>query len=183
MVAGKGYHSNGVLRDLKALEMRSYISAPGCGRRNWCGKRLQQQAVYGNRRRMRGKRGKRLSRMRGERAERSFARLYETGRMRRTHLRGHENILKRLLASRRSVQLVAAAEEGAGSGHAARALRSEKGFWLALGGRQEAVFGAANALVLAGAAPGERVIPARLATRRLRSRSRCLKTATSTTGC
>ena len=92
-----GYHSNGVLRDLKVLEMRSYISEPGCGRRNWCGKRLQQQAVYGNRRRMRGKRGKRLSRLRGERAERSFAHLYETGRMRRTHLRSHENILKRLL--------------------------------------------------------------------------------------
>ncbi len=97
VVADKGYHSNGVLRDLKVLEMRSYISEPGRGRRNWCGKRLEQQAVYGNRRRMRGKRGKRLSRMRGERAERSFAHLYETGRLRRTHLRGHENILKRLL--------------------------------------------------------------------------------------
>jgi len=97
VVADKGYHSNGVLRDLKVLEMRSYISEPGRGRRNWCGKRLQQQAVYGNRRRMRGKRGKRLSRLRGERAERSFAHLYETGRMRRTHLRSHENILKRLL--------------------------------------------------------------------------------------
>ena len=97
VVADKGYHSNDVLRDLTELEMRSYISEPGRGRRNWCGKRLEQQAVYGNRRRMRGERGKRLSRMRGERAERSFAHLYETGRMRRTHLRGHENILKRLL--------------------------------------------------------------------------------------
>jgi len=29
--------------------------------------------------------------------ERSFAHLYETGGMRRTHLRGHTNILKRLL--------------------------------------------------------------------------------------
>ncbi len=46
---------------------------------------------------MRGERGKRLSRLRGERVERSFAHLYETGRMRRTHLRDHENILKRLL--------------------------------------------------------------------------------------
>ena len=32
-----------------------------------------------------------------ELAERSFAHLYETGGMRRTHLRGHDNILKRLL--------------------------------------------------------------------------------------
>jgi transposase len=38
-----------------------------------------------------------LLRQRGERVERSFAHLYETGRMRRTHLRGHPNILKRLL--------------------------------------------------------------------------------------
>ena len=34
---------------------------------------------------------------RGELIERSFAHMYETGGMRRTHLRGHTNILKRLL--------------------------------------------------------------------------------------
>ena len=34
---------------------------------------------------------------RGELIERSFAHCYETGGMRRTHLRGHRNILKRLL--------------------------------------------------------------------------------------
>src|SRR5713226_5378355 len=33
----------------------------------------------------------------GEYIERSFAHLYDTGGMRRTHLRGHANILKRLL--------------------------------------------------------------------------------------
>ena len=42
-------------------------------------------------------RGRRLMRQRGERIERSFAHLYDTGGMRRTHLRGHTNILKRLL--------------------------------------------------------------------------------------
>ena len=36
-------------------------------------------------------------RQRGERIERSFAHLYDTGAMRRTHVRGHQNILKRLL--------------------------------------------------------------------------------------
>ena len=36
-------------------------------------------------------------RQRGERLERPFARLYETGRMRRVYLRGHTNILKRVL--------------------------------------------------------------------------------------
>ena len=41
--------------------------------------------------------GRRLMRQRGERIERSFAHLYDTGGMRRTYLRGHTNILKRLL--------------------------------------------------------------------------------------
>ena len=36
-------------------------------------------------------------RKRGELVERSFAHIYDTGGMRRTHLRGHTNILKRLL--------------------------------------------------------------------------------------
>ena len=36
-------------------------------------------------------------RERGEAIERSFAHLYDTGAMRRTHLRGHTNILKRVL--------------------------------------------------------------------------------------
>ena len=41
--------------------------------------------------------GRRLMRRRGETIERSFAHLYDTGGMRRTHLRGHTNILKRVL--------------------------------------------------------------------------------------
>jgi hypothetical protein len=53
--------------------------------------------VYANRRRIRGERGKRLLRQRGEKVERSFAHCYETGGMRRVHLRHHRNILKRLL--------------------------------------------------------------------------------------
>ena len=36
-------------------------------------------------------------RRRGETVERSFAHVYDTGGMRRTHLRGHTNILKRVL--------------------------------------------------------------------------------------
>ncbi len=97
VVADKGYHSNDVVTDLSELGMRSYISEPERGRRRWRGKQREQQAVYANRRRIRGQRGKRLLRLRGERAERSFAHLYETGGMRRTHLRGHKNVLKRLL--------------------------------------------------------------------------------------
>jgi len=57
----------------------------------------EREAVYGNRRRIRGDRGKQLMRRRGELVERSFAHGYDTGGMRRTHLREHPNILKRLL--------------------------------------------------------------------------------------
>ena len=53
--------------------------------------------MYRNRRLIRGPRGLRLLRLRGERLERPFADLYETGGMRHVHLRGHTNILKRLL--------------------------------------------------------------------------------------
>ena len=97
IVADKGYHSNGTCVDLKAMGIRSYLSEPDRGDRNWEGKLAERDAVYANRRRIRGKRGKALLRKRGELVERPFAHCYETGGMRRTHLRGHENILKRLL--------------------------------------------------------------------------------------
>src|SRR5206468_9738270 len=96
-IADKGYHSNQTLIDLHAVGVRSYIAEPDRGRRHWTNAPEAQRAVYGNRRRVRGVRGKRLLRCRGEYVERSFAHVYDTGGMRRSHLRGHQNILKRLL--------------------------------------------------------------------------------------
>src|SRR3954471_13499075 len=97
IVADKGYHSNQVLVDLAALDLRTYIAEPDRGRRRWRHKAAARDAVYANRRRIRGARGHALQRRRSERLERPNAHLYETGGMRRTHLRGHTNILKRLL--------------------------------------------------------------------------------------
>src|SRR2546422_5664590 len=97
IIADKGYHSNQTMVDLDAVGIRSYVAEPARGRRDWSEEPEAQAPVYGNRRRIRGPRGRRLMRQRGERIERSFAHLYDTGGMRRTHLRGHENILKRLL--------------------------------------------------------------------------------------
>src|SRR5262244_428216 len=97
IIADKGYHSNQSMVDLDAVGVRSYIAEPDRGRRDWSKQPEAQAPVYRNRRRIRGARGRRLMRQRGERIERSFAHLYDTGGMRRTHLRGHENILKRLL--------------------------------------------------------------------------------------
>ena len=89
--------SNEVLAELAEWQVRTYCSEPERGRRRWDGKAEEQAAVYANRRRIRGERGKKLLRQRGEKLERSFAHLYETGGMRRVHLRHHRNILKRLL--------------------------------------------------------------------------------------
>ena len=99
VVADKGYHSGTVLTELHGQEVRSYIPEPERGRRKWQGegKAEEQKRTYENRRRVRGDRNKRLQKLRSELTERSFAHLYETGGMRRVHLRGRENILKRLL--------------------------------------------------------------------------------------
>jgi len=96
-VADKGYHSNGTLLAIQDLKARSYISEPNRGRRRWAGKEAEKEAVYGNRRRMKGQHGRALYKKRSELTERSFAHCLDTGGMRRVHLRGRENIEKRYL--------------------------------------------------------------------------------------
>jgi transposase len=97
LVTDKGYHSKETVLDMQSLGLRTYISEPDRGRQNWIDQHAERDAVYANRRRIRGNRGQQLMRRRGELLERPNAHLYETGGMRRTHLRGHGNILKRLL--------------------------------------------------------------------------------------
>ena len=96
-VADKGYHSNAVLTDLGESGIRTYIAEPKRGRRRWKGKDAERKAVYANRQRMKCRRSKGLMKKRGELLERPFAHMLETGGMRRLHLRGHDNILKRVL--------------------------------------------------------------------------------------
>ena len=73
VVADKGYHSRTTVHDLETLEIRTYISEPDRGRQSWIGQAAERDA------------------------ERPCAHLYETGGLRRAHVRGHENVLKRLL--------------------------------------------------------------------------------------
>ncbi len=96
VVADKGYHSDQALVEFADMGVRSYVSEPDGGRRKWQGNAEARDAVYPSRRRIRSARGK-LLRQRGERLERPSAHLYETGGMRRVHLRGHPNVLKRPL--------------------------------------------------------------------------------------
>jgi len=97
LVADKGYHSGATLVALHRESVRAYIPEPDRGRRKWQGRETEQQRVYANRRRVQGRRGKQLQKLRSEMTERSFAHMYETGGMRRVHLRGRDNILKRAL--------------------------------------------------------------------------------------
>ena len=96
-VLDKGYHSSAVLVGLRDTGVRSYVAEPQRKRRRWQGKADEQRQVYANRRRLRGRRNKGLQAKRAELNERSNAHLYETGGMRRVHLRGRDNVLKRLL--------------------------------------------------------------------------------------
>jgi hypothetical protein len=77
--------------------LRTYISEPRRRQQQWEGQEAERDAVYLNRRRKNGARGQRLRKKRGELIERTFAHAFETGGMRRTYLRKHGNIAKRLL--------------------------------------------------------------------------------------
>lgn len=101
-VADKGYHANETLTNLhEHTPYRSYIPEPELKHdRVWKDKPPEQKAaVYANRRRSRGQRGKKLQRLRSERLERSFAHVCETGGARRTWLTGIENVRKRYVIS------------------------------------------------------------------------------------
>lgn len=97
VVADKGYHKGKLLRELKEKGYRTYIPEPRReGRRRWTDKggRETAVAVYGNRARVKRKKGKALQRKRGELLERTFAHICETGAARRTRLRGKDNVEK-----------------------------------------------------------------------------------------
>jgi hypothetical protein len=70
---------------------------PSQGYLCWHGDQSVRKAVYGNRNRLRSGVGKDAMRKRGEIVERSFAHVLERGGVRRTWLRGRQNVHKRYL--------------------------------------------------------------------------------------
>ena len=122
VVADKGYHSGEVLAEMKTLGLRTYIAEPERGPRKWANKGEQKAAVYGNRRRIQGLRGKALLRKRGEMLERPFAHLFETGGMRRLYVRGKANVQKKLLLQAAACNLALILRQMLGAG-TPRALR------------------------------------------------------------
>jgi transposase len=97
VVGDKGYHKAETIQTLEEVEqVRTYLAEPKRrGRRKWQDKpQGQQHAVYANRQRIKGDRGRRLGRQRSEHAERSFAHTCETGGGRRAWVRGVEDVSK-----------------------------------------------------------------------------------------
>jgi transposase len=99
VIADKGYHKAQTLAECAAYDLRTYIPERRERRpRRWKDKPTGwRDAFHANRRRVRGQRSRRLQRLRSERVERTFAHVCNTGRSRRTWLRGVEDVQKRYL--------------------------------------------------------------------------------------
>src|SRR3954447_22686633 len=98
LVADKGYHSREGLKALNGGAWKSRIAekkVPGVSR--WHGDEAARRAVYNNRARLRSGVAKAAFRLRAEMVERSFALVLDRGGMRRTWLRGCDNVHKRYL--------------------------------------------------------------------------------------
>jgi transposase len=97
-VADKGYHSRTVLKALDRSAWKTRIAEPKRKAfSRWHGDEAARSAVYANRIHLRSDIGKKAMRRRAEVVERSFAHIPECGGMRRTWLRGRENVRKRSL--------------------------------------------------------------------------------------
>lgn len=96
VVTDKGYHSDASLQAMSVAGVRSYVPAPK-QQRNWSGKPVEKAVYLANQRRVMGERGQRLLKRRGEFLERPFAHQYETGGLRRVHVRGLGNVAKRVV--------------------------------------------------------------------------------------
>jgi transposase len=98
LVADKGYHSRAVLKDLNGGAWKTRIAEPKQpGFSRWHGDDKARAAVYANRTRLGSGLGKQAMRRRAEIVERSFAHNLDRGGMRRTWLRGCDNVHKRYL--------------------------------------------------------------------------------------
>lgn len=98
LIADKGYHSREVLKGLEDGPWKTRIAEPERrGVNRWKGDDAARRAVYNNRNRIQSGIGKATMRKRGEVVERSFEHVLDRGGMRRTWLRGQENVSKRYL--------------------------------------------------------------------------------------
>jgi transposase len=99
VVADRGYHKNETLADCREAGLRTYVCEPKLNaNRTWTDKPEEWEIAYrANRRRVRAAHSKALQRKRSELAERGFAHVCETGRGRRSWIRGLVEVGKRYL--------------------------------------------------------------------------------------
>ena len=98
LVADKGYHSRALLKTLAGGVWNTRIAEPKQRSfSRWHGDDKARAAVYANRTRLGSAVGRQAMRRRAEIVERSFAHNLDRGGMRRTWLRGRENVHKRYL--------------------------------------------------------------------------------------
>lgn len=98
IVADKGYHSRNVLKDLDGGPWKTRIAEPETNNlHSWKGDHQARRAVYNNRQRLKSGKGRKASKRRTELVERSFQHILDRGPMRKTWLRGQENVQKRYL--------------------------------------------------------------------------------------
>ena len=102
-VADKGYHSRAVLRALNDSPWKTRIAAPKqTGFSRWHGDEAARRAVTNNRARLKSGVAREAFKLRAEIVERCFAHNLDRGGMRRTWLRGRENVHKRRRTDRQS---------------------------------------------------------------------------------
>lgn len=93
-----GYHSRAVLKKLDVGPRKAHAAEPKRNGLNWWhGDHETRRAVYNNRIRLRSGKAAESAHRRTELAERSFQHMLNRGGMRKTWLRGRENIKKRYL--------------------------------------------------------------------------------------
>ena len=98
LVTDKGYHGRAVLKDLDGGPWKTRISEPK--RREllrWRGDDRARRAVYNNPARLLGCVARAAFKLRAELCERAFAHFLDRGGVRRTWLRGRDNVAKRYL--------------------------------------------------------------------------------------
>jgi transposase len=114
MVADKGYHSREVLKDLEDSAWKSRIAeTERTGFARWHGDDAARR--YNNRARLLSSVARQAFKLRAEKVERSFAVILDIGGLRRTWLRGVENVEKRYLVAAYNWGLVIRHRFGAGT--------------------------------------------------------------------
>ena len=148
VVADKGYHKAETLATLTEHGVRTYVpERRDARRRRWTNKPPGwKDAVYGNRRRVKGTRGKALQRRRGEMVERSFAHACDSGGMRRSTLRGLLGVHRRVLVQAVAMNLGTILRSMIGVGTPKRLAERSRAILAAGIDALRAVWAASNAL-------------------------------------